>query len=157
MSLSCAVIGLPNVGKSTVFNALTRATASVSNYPFCTIEPNLGLVTVPDERLERLGAIVGSEDITPTTIKFLDIAGLIKGASKGEGLGNQFLSNIRGVEAIVHVVRCFRDRRVAHVAPDIAPERDIEVVNLELALADLELVERRLEKVGCGSRTSLRA
>ncbi len=147
MGLSCGIIGLPNVGKSTVFNALTRGNASVFNYPFCTIEPNVGVVPVPDERLEGLGAIVKSEDITPTTIKFLDIAGLVKGASKGEGLGNQFLSHIRTVEAIVHVVRCFQDRKVAHIEPDIEPERDIEMVNLELALADLELVERRLEKV----------
>ncbi|MCK4436846.1 redox-regulated ATPase YchF [bacterium] len=147
MGLSCGIIGLPNVGKSMAFNALARAGASVSDYPFCTIEPNVGVVTVPDERLKGLGAIVGSEDITPTTIKFLDIAGLIKGASKGEGLGNQFLSHVREVEAMVHVVRCFQDGRVSHIEPDINPERDIEMVNLELALADLELVERRLEKV----------
>ena len=147
MSLSCGIIGLPNVGKSTVFNTLTQGSASVSNYPFCTIEPNVGAVPVPDKRLEALAAIVKSKDITPTTIKFLDIAGLVKGASKGEGLGNQFLAHIRVVEAMVHVVRCFQDKRIAHIEPDIEPERDIEMVNLELALADLELVERRLEKV----------
>lgn len=146
---TCGIIGLPNVGKSTVFNALTRSQAPVSNYPFCTIEPNLGVVAVPDERLGRLGNIVGSTDITPTTIKFLDIAGLVKGASQGEGLGNRFLGYIREVEAIIHVVRCFENRGVAHSEPNIAPGRDMEIVNLELALADMEMIEGclgRLEK-----------
>lgn len=144
---TCGIIGLPNVGKSTVFNALTRSGAQVSNYPFCTIEPNLGVVSVPDERLKKLGTIVGSTDVTPTTIKFLDIAGLVKGASHGEGLGNQFLAHIREVEAIIHVVRCFQSREIAHIESDIDPGRDIEIVNLELALADLQMVEGRLGQV----------
>lgn len=145
---TCGIVGLPNVGKSTLFNALTHSGAPVSNYPFCTIEPNLGIVAVPDEQLQRLEALVGSTDITPATVKFLDIAGLVKGASQGEGLGNQFLGYIREVEAIVHVVRCFQDREIAHIESDIDPGRDIEIVNLELALADLEMVESRLNRIG---------
>ncbi len=144
---TCGIVGLPNAGKSTLFNALTHSGAPTSNYPFCTIEPNLGIVAVSDERLRRLGTIVSSTDITPTTIKFLDIAGLVKGASQGEGLGNQFLGYIREVEAIIHVVRCFEDREIAHIKSNIDPGRDIEIVNLELALADLQTVEGYLKRI----------
>jgi GTP-binding protein YchF len=145
--LQIGIVGLPNVGKSTLFNALTRGHAKVERYPFTTIEPNIGVVKVPDERLERLKELIEACEVTPATIKFLDIAGLVKGASKGEGLGNQFLAKIKEVEAIVHVVRCFSDPNIAHIAPDLNPIRDIEIVNLELALADLELIEKRKEKI----------
>lgn len=146
MSLIIGIVGLPNVGKSTLFNALTRAGALVANYPFTTIEPNSGVVAVPDPRLERVAAIVHPEKVTPTTIEFVDIAGLVRGASKGEGLGNQFLSHIRNVDAIAMVVRCFSDGNVAHVDGAADPLRDIATVNIELGLADLATIERRLEK-----------
>ncbi|MCG2678013.1 redox-regulated ATPase YchF [bacterium] len=145
--LQIGIVGLPNVGKTTLFNALTRGHAKVERYPFTTIEPNIGVVKVPDERLGRLKELIEACEVTPATIKFLDIAGLVKGASKGEGLGNQFLAKIKEVEAIVHVVRCFSDPNIAHIAPDLNPIRDIEIVNLELALADLELIEKRREKI----------
>jgi GTP-binding protein YchF len=147
MSLQIGIIGLPNVGKSTLFNALTRAGAQVASYPFTTIEPNVGVVAVPDERLEAIASVVKPEKVTPATIRFLDIAGLVKGASQGEGLGNQFLGHIRNVDAIAMVVRCFRDPDVAHVTETIDPRSDIEVIDLELALADLATVEKRLAKV----------
>src|SRR5690554_1703631 len=145
--MKLGIVGLPNVGKSTLFNSLTKAGAESANYPFCTIDPNVGIVTVPDERLQVLADIYNSEKILPAIIEFVDIAGLVKGASKGEGLGNQFLSNIREVDAIVHVVRCFDDPDVGHVAGAVDPVRDRGIINLELALADLQVVERRLEKV----------
>jgi GTP-binding protein YchF len=145
--MKLGIIGLPNVGKSTLFNALTRGHAPASNYPFCTIDQNVGVAIVPDERLEKLGQILKPPKLTPTHIEFVDIAGLVKGASQGEGLGNQFLSHIRNVDAIVHVVRCFEDDNVAHVDSSINPSRDIEVVETELMLSDLELLERRLSKV----------
>ncbi|HEA47033.1 MAG TPA: redox-regulated ATPase YchF [bacterium] len=145
--MQIGIVGLPNVGKTTLFNALTRGHAKVEIYPFTTIEPNIGVVEVPDERLERLKELIEACEVTPATIEFLDIAGLVKGASKGEGLGNQFLAKIREVEAIVHIVRCFSDPNIAHIAPDLNPIRDIEIVNLELALADLELIEKRREKI----------
>lgn len=144
--MKLGIVGLPNVGKSTLFNAITHAGAESANYPFCTIEPNVGVVAVPDERLNRLSEISKSKKVVPTAIEFYDIAGLVKGASKGEGLGNQFLSNIREVEAIVHVIRCFEDADVVHVDGNIDPIRDIETINIELMLSDLELLERRLEK-----------
>lgn len=144
--MKLGIVGLPNVGKSTLFNAITKAGAESANYPFCTIEPNMGVVSVPDERLDRLTQIFDSKKKLPTAIEFFDIAGLVKGASKGEGLGNKFLSHIREVEAIVHVVRCFEDENVTHVEGDIDPLRDIEIIDLELILSDLEIMSKRLNK-----------
>ena len=144
--MKLGVVGLPNVGKSTLFNAITHAGAESANYPFCTIEPNVGVVAVPDERLDRLAALYDSKKITPAVIEFVDIAGLVKGASRGEGLGNKFLSHIREVDAIVHVVRCFEDENITHVESTIDPARDIETINLELIFSDLESLGRRLEK-----------
>ena len=147
MALHCGIVGLPNVGKSTLFNALTKATIAAENYPFCTIDPNVGVVPVPDPRMDKLAEIVQPERILPTTIEFVDIAGLVAGASKGEGLGNQFLGNIRETDAIIHVVRCFEDDNVIHVAGKIDPLDDIEVINTELALADMATVEKTLQRV----------
>ncbi len=144
--MKIGIVGLPNVGKSTIFNAITKAGAESANYPFCTIDPNVGVVTVPDERLEVLEKMYQSKRVVPTTIEFVDIAGLVKGASKGEGLGNKFLSHIREVDAIAHVVRCFEDENVVHVEGKIDPLDDLETINLELILADLEMVDRRIEK-----------
>lgn len=152
MAVRCGVIGLPNVGKSTIFNALTSGKAEVAAYPFTTIEPNTGVVTVPDERLKKIANLTHHEKVTPTSIEFLDVAGLVDGASKGEGLGNQFLSNIRGVDILIHVVRCFENDGVSHVYPSIEPERDIGIINTELILADLEVLERRIVKVKKQSR-----
>ena len=145
--MKLGIVGLPNVGKSTLFNSLTKAGAESANYPFCTIDPNVGVVTVPDERLNLLGDFYKSKKVTPAVIEFVDIAGLVKGASKGEGLGNQFLANIREVDAIVHVVRCFEDGNVVHVDGSIDPLRDIETINLELIFSDIEILERRIAKV----------
>jgi ribosome-binding ATPase len=148
MGFKCGIVGLPNVGKSTLFNALTATIAAeAANYPFCTIDPNNGTVNVPDERLEKLAKIAGSAKIIPTQIEFVDIAGLVKGASKGEGLGNQFLSHIREVDAIVHVLRCFEDENITHVEGGIDPIRDSEIIETELALADLESIEKRLPNI----------
>ena len=144
--MKLGIVGLPNVGKSTLFNSLTKAGAESANYPFCTIDPNVGVVTVPDERLNVLGEMYHTKKIIPATIEFVDIAGLVKGASKGEGLGNQFLANIREVDAIVHVVRCFEDSNIVHVDGSIDPLRDIETINLELIFSDLEILERRISK-----------
>lgn len=144
--MKLGVVGLPNVGKSTLFNAITQAGAEIANYPFCTIEPNVGVVAVPDERLDKLAALYDSKKITPTYLKFVDIAGLVKGASRGEGLGNKFLSHIREVDAIVHVVRCFVDSNVTHVSDKIDPVSDMTTINLELILADIETVNARLAK-----------
>ena len=145
-NMKLGVVGLPNVGKSTLFNAITQAGAEIANYPFCTIEPNVGVVAVPDERLDKLAALYNSKKITPTYLKFVDIAGLVKGASRGEGLGNKFLSHIREVDAIVHVVRCFVDSNITHVDDTINPVADMETINLELILADIETVNNRLAK-----------
>ncbi len=145
MSLQCGIVGLPNVGKSTLFNALTQtAAAQAANYPFCTIEPNVGKVNVPDERCEKLSKIAGSQTIIPAQIEFVDIAGLVRGASKGEGLGNQFLSHIREVDAIINVVRCFEDENITHVEGAVDPMRDIDLIQLELIIADMESLEKRL-------------
>ena len=144
--MKLGVVGLPNVGKSTLFNALTKAGAPAANYPFCTIEPNVGVVTVKDERIDKLSALYKSRSTVYTTIEFVDIAGLVKGASKGEGLGNKFLSHIREVDAIVHVVRCFEDENVTHVDGGIDPVRDIETINLELIFSDMDTLNRRIEK-----------
>ena len=145
--MKLGIVGLPNVGKSTLFNSLTKAGALAANYPFATIDPNVGVVAVPDTRLEALGKLYNTKKVTPATIEFVDIAGLVKGASKGEGLGNQFLANIREVDAIVHVVRCFEDGNVVHVDGSIDPARDIETINLELLFSDLEIIDRRYQKI----------
>ncbi len=144
--MKLGIVGLPNVGKSTLFNAITNAGAQSANYPFCTIEPNVGMVAVPDKRLEKLRDMYEPNKFTPATIEFVDIAGLVRGASKGEGLGNKFLSNIREVDAVVHVVRCFEDGDIVHVEGSIDPQRDIETIDLELILSDLEVLDRRLDK-----------
>ena len=150
--MKLGIVGLPNVGKSTLFNSLTKAGAESANYPFCTIDPNVGIVAVPDERIKKLGDLYHTKKVTPATIEFVDIAGLVKGASKGEGLGNQFLANIREVDAIVHVVRCFEDSNIVHVDGSIDPARDIETINLELIFSDIEILERRIAKVANQAR-----
>ena len=150
--MKLGILGLPNVGKSTLFNSLTKAGAESANYPFCTIDPNVGVVAVPDERLKLLGDLYSSKKVTPAVIEFVDIAGLVKGASKGEGLGNQFLANVRECDALVHVVRCFEDANVVHVEGSIDPVRDIETIDLELIFADLEVLERRMSRLGRSAR-----
>ena len=150
--MKLGIVGLPNVGKSTLFNSLTKAGAESANYPFCTIDPNVGVVMVPDERIKLLGELYHTKKVTPAVIEFVDIAGLVKGASKGEGLGNQFLANIREVDAIVHVVRCFEDSNIVHVDGSINPLRDIEPINLALIFSDIEILERRIAKVSRGAK-----
>src|SRR5574341_894486 len=153
MGFNCGIVGLPNVGKSTIFNAVTSAGAQASNYPFTTIDPNVGVVDMPDERLDRLAAIYNPKKLTPTTMEFVDIAGLVKGASQGEGLGNKFLANIRETNAILMMVRCFYDPNVVHVSGSVDPMRDIDVIELELALADVETAERRLKKAQTSAKS----
>ncbi|MBP8969583.1 MAG: redox-regulated ATPase YchF [Lachnospiraceae bacterium] len=150
--MKLGIVGLPNVGKSTLFNSITKAGAQAANFPFCTIDPNVGVVAVPDERIEKLGKLYNTKKVTPATIEFVDVAGLVKGASKGEGLGNQFLANIREVDAIVHVVRCFDDDNVIHVDGSVDSIRDIETINLELIFADLEVLEKRIAKTAKTAR-----
>ena len=153
MALKCGIVGLPNVGKSTLFNCLTNAKAQAANFPFCTIEPNVGMITVPDERLQKLESLVKPERVVPTNIEIVDIAGLVKGASKGEGLGNQFLGNIRETDAIIHVLRCFDDANVVHVDGSVNPVRDKDVIDTELQLKDLDSVEKKLQKVERAAKT----
>jgi GTP-binding protein YchF len=158
MGINCGIVGLPNVGKSTIFNALTSSqSAEAANYPFCTIEPNTGVVAVPDERLNKLGIINKSVKIIPTSVEFVDIAGLVKGASEGEGLGNKFLGHIRAVDAIVHIVRCFEDENVTHVEGSVNPKRDVELIETELLLSDLESAEKRLDKTSKGLKSGDKA
>ncbi|MBW2713781.1 MAG: redox-regulated ATPase YchF, partial [Deltaproteobacteria bacterium] len=154
MTLQCGIVGLPNVGKSTIFNALTAAGIAAENYPFCTIEPNTGVVPVPDARIKAIDDIVHAQRVLPVTLEFVDIAGLVAGASKGEGLGNQFLGHIRSTDAIVHVVRCFEDTDVVHVEGSIDPLRDIETIETELALADLESIEKRTDRARKNAKTA---
>jgi ribosome-binding ATPase len=154
MAIRCGIVGLPNVGKSTLFNAITRAQIAAENYPFCTIDPNVGVVPVPDARIDKLAAIVNPERLVPTTVEFVDIAGLVAGASKGEGLGNKFLSHIREVDAIAHVVRCFENDDIIHVAGKVDPSHDIDVINTELALADLDSVERAHQKAAKAAKAA---
>ena len=151
--MKVGIVGLPNVGKSTVFNSLTRAGAEAQNYPFTTIDPNLGVATVPDERLVAVAGVIGSKGVVPATVDFVDIAGLVRGASAGEGLGNQFLGHIRECDAVAHVVRCFEDENVVHVHAGVDPRGDIETIDTELLLADLASVERRLERVGRAAKS----
>ena len=153
MALQCGIVGLPNVGKSTLFNCLSNAKAQSANFPFCTIEPNLGVITVPDARLNKLAELVQPQNVIPTTVEIVDIAGLVKGASKGEGLGNKFLGNIRTTDAIIHVLRCFEDDNIVHVDGSIDPIRDKEVIDIELQLKDLETVESRMSKVKKAAQT----
>jgi GTP-binding protein YchF len=152
MSFTCGIVGLPNAGKSTLFNLITKSNAPAENYPFCTIDPNIGIMNVPDKNLDAIAEIVKPEKITPTTLKLFDIAGLVRGAYKGEGLGNQFLGQIRGVDAIIHVVRCFKDTNIAHVYNEINPATDLEIILTELVMADLDLVQRRLDAAKKGMR-----
>jgi GTP-binding protein YchF len=153
MALKCGIVGLPNVGKSTLFNCLSNAKAQSANFPFCTIEPNVGVITVPDERLAKLEALVNPERVLPTTVEIVDIAGLVKGASKGEGLGNKFLGNIRETDAIIHVLRCFENENITHVDTTIDPVRDKETIDIELQLKDLETVDGRIAMVEKQART----
>ena len=153
MGFKCGIVGLPNVGKSTVFNALTKAQVAAANYPFCTIDPNIGIVPVPDVRLKKLAAIVNPKQIIPTVVEFVDIAGLVKGAAQGEGLGNKFLANIRETQAIAHVVRCFENPDVVHVSGKVHPQTDIEIINTELILADLETIDKAIHKIAKGVKS----